>query len=174
MEKVSRLSALTDVVTRIEHDDRLDGVASSLSGVIASVVPEGNARAILRGAGLGHPAHPMLTDLPIGAWTSAWVLDLVGGQRGARAAQMLVGFGCLCAVPTALSGAADWLARDRVDQRVGVVHASANSAAFVLYSCSWLARRRHRRGTGIAFGMLGAAAATAGGYLGGRLAFGEE
>ncbi|MDP8927642.1 MAG: hypothetical protein M3O70_03450, partial [Actinomycetota bacterium] len=30
---------------------------------------------VLRGRWLGHPLHPVLTDVPIGLWTSAVVLD---------------------------------------------------------------------------------------------------
>ena len=54
------------------------------------------------------PLHPMLTDLPIGCWTSAFVLDIVGGKKSRPAAQLLVGLGVLSALPTAASGAADW------------------------------------------------------------------
>jgi nitrite reductase/ring-hydroxylating ferredoxin subunit/uncharacterized membrane protein len=107
----------------------------------------------------------------IGAWTSATIVDFVGGRRGARAAQFLVGFGCLSAIPTSMAGAADWSRTDPGDQRVGLVHAASNSAALVLYAWSWNARRKGRRGRGIVFGLAGASAATVGGYLGGHLVY---
>jgi nitrite reductase/ring-hydroxylating ferredoxin subunit/uncharacterized membrane protein len=159
------------VVHRIEGEHRLDSAVKRVAGVVERVLPTGTARDLLHGVAIGHPLHPPLTDLPIGAWTSATMLDLVGGRRSARAAQLLVGFGCLSAVPTAMAGAADWSRSDQPDQRVGLVHAASNSAAFVLYAWSWIARRKGRRGLGIVLGLGGASAATVGGYLGGHLVY---
>jgi uncharacterized membrane protein len=115
--------------------------------------------------------HPVLTDLPIGFWTSAWVLDF-GGRRTRGAADAMVAAGLLCAIPTVAAGLADWTERDRVERRVGLVHMGANGLATLFYAASLAARRRRHRLRGIALSWAGAAAATAGGYLGGRLAFG--
>jgi nitrite reductase/ring-hydroxylating ferredoxin subunit len=114
----------------------------------------------------------MLTDLPIGFWTSAWALDLLGPRRHRDAARVLVGLGVLSALPAAASGASDWVDTTGRAQRVGVVHAAANASALACYAASWIARRRGHPGRGIALGMLGAAAATVGGYLGGHLTLG--
>ena len=138
---------------------------------MAKVVSRDPLKNLLSGTWMGHPLHPMLTDLPIGFWTSAWVLDVVGGKRSRPAAQRLIGLGILSAVPTAASGLSDWSDTIGDDRRVGTAHALANSAALVLYSLSWLARREGRRKRGVLLGHLGAAAATAGGYLGGHLVF---
>jgi len=119
----------------------------------------------------GHPLHPVLTDLPIGFWTSAWVLDLVGGERHAPSATLLTGLGVLSVVPTAATGAADWRSLDRRSKRLGLVHAAANVTATALYTASWLARRRGERRRGLWLGHAGAAAATLGGALGGELVF---
>jgi len=127
---------------------------------------------VLRGTWLGHPLHPMLTDLPVGFWTSAFVLDL-GGRRFHGAADAMVAAGVLSALPTAAAGLADWRERDTADRRVGVVHAAANAAATLLYVGSLGHRLRGHRVRGVLLGMAGAAAATAGGYLGGHLAFGS-
>jgi uncharacterized membrane protein len=128
-------------------------------------------RGLLQGRWLGHPLHPMLTDLPIGFWTSSFTLDLVGGRRSQAAADQLLLFGLLTTVPTAAAGVADWGDLDGERQRDGAVHAYVNLSATALYALSYLARRRHRRGVGIALGLAGATAATVGGYLGGHLAF---
>jgi nitrite reductase/ring-hydroxylating ferredoxin subunit/uncharacterized membrane protein len=159
------------LVDRIEHEARLDAFVDRVSELVERAIPTGALRDALHGVGLGHPLHPMLTDLPIGAWTSAWILDIVGGPRSARAAQRLVGFGCLTALPTAVSGAVDWSRAGKDAQRIGAVHAASNSIALVLYAYSWNERRRGRRAVGIAFGWAGAAAATVGGYLGGHLVY---
>jgi len=119
----------------------------------------------------GHPLHPMLTDLPIGFWTSAWVLDLIGGDRHAPSAQLLTGLGVLSVVPTAVTGASDWRSLSRRDRRLGLVHAACNVTATALYAASWLARRDGDRRRGLVLGHLGAVAATAGGALGGELVF---
>ena len=95
----------------------------------------------------------MLTDLPIGFWTSAFVLDIVGGKRSRPAAELLVGLGVLSALPTAASGAADWSDTDGGSRRVGLVHAAANTSAVVLYAWSWNARRQNRHARGVALGL---------------------
>jgi uncharacterized membrane protein len=157
--------------TRIADDRRLDGAVDALSRVADRVLADPRVRSTLRGEWLGHPLHPMLTDLPVGFWTSAFVLDL-GGRRWASAADAMVGAGLLTVLPTAAAGLADWRTRDRRDRRVGIAHAGANLAATVLYAGSLGHRLRGHRLRGIALGMAGAAAATVGGYLGGHLAFG--
>src|SRR5690606_4987498 len=91
-------------------------------------------RRVLQGHALGHAIHPLLTDLPIGFWTSATVLDLVGGRDSRPAARRFVGLGLLSAGPTALTGWAEWADIDeRPQRRVGVVHAVANVTAVVAY-----------------------------------------
>jgi nitrite reductase/ring-hydroxylating ferredoxin subunit len=97
------------------------------------------------------------------------VLDIVGMRRSRPAAELLVALGVVSALPTAASGAADWSDTTGGSRRVGLVHAVANTSAIALYAWSWRARRRDHYGRGVALGMLGATAATIGGYLGGHL-----
>jgi uncharacterized membrane protein len=130
------------------------------------------AARFLRGDWLGHPLHPALTDLPIGFWTSAWVMDLTPGGR--TAARRLIGLGVLSAVPAALAGAADWPKLSRQKDPAAVAHLTANLTATALYALSWRARHRGHGIRGFALAQLGAAAATAGGALGGHLAFGRD
>src|SRR5689334_15811121 len=59
----------------------------------------------LNGVWLGHPLHPALTDVPIGAWSTGSILDLVGATEAADAA---ITVGVLTSVPAAISGFADW------------------------------------------------------------------
>jgi uncharacterized membrane protein len=126
--------------------------------------------AALGGDWLGHPIHPPLTDLPIGFWTSAMVLDL-GGRRMRPAADLMVALGLLTAAPTAAAGLVDWGYLPPAAKRVGAVHAAVNATAGSLYLASLLARRRGHRLVGVALGFAGGAVASGGGYLGGRLAF---
>ena len=159
-------------VRRLDEATSLDGIVAPIRTRVAEVVGQGRAREVLGGAWLGHAAHPMLTDVPIGCWTSANVLDLIGGRASRPAAQRLVGLGVLSAIPTVLTGASDWsVSTDPRVQRVGLVHAAGNKTATVAYLLSWLARRRGRHVSGVAWALLGTTVATGAGYLGGHLSY---
>ena len=162
----NRTNAVAQAIERLES---LDGIAGPASRWVEHAVADPKLKDALSGTWLGHPVHPMLTDLPIGFWTSALVLDLVGGKKSRRAAQRLIAFGVLDAIPTAATGAADWSDTDRKDKRVGLVHGLLNTAAVVTFASSWRARRRGRHGRGIALGVVGSAIASAAAYLGGHL-----
>lgn len=153
----------------VESAAFLDAPADALMGAVSRAIPAGPVKDALSGTWLGHALHPALTDLPIGFWTSAWMLDLVGGKRSANAARMLVGLGIASAVPTAVTGASDWADTAGPDKRVGLVHATANSIALACYVVSFVHRVRGRRAKGVLWGWYGAAAATVGGALGGHL-----
>jgi nitrite reductase/ring-hydroxylating ferredoxin subunit/uncharacterized membrane protein len=157
------------LVGRVEQAGSLDGVADRVHELVTRAIRNGALKDALSGTWLGHPAHPMFTDLPIGFWTSAFVLDFIGGRRARDASELLVGLGVLSALPTAATGAADWSDTWGASRRVGFVHAAANSSAVLLYAWSWSARRRNRHARGVALGVLGATAATIGGFLGGHL-----
>ena len=158
-------------VGRLAGAEGLDRVAEPVAKRVAGALGHGPLKDILSGTWLGHPVHPMLTDLPIGSWTSAFVLDLVGGERGRQAADLLVGIGVLSALPTAAAGLSDWSDTLGEERRIGAGHALGNVTSLALYSMSWVARRQDKRGLGRALGYLGAAAATAGAYLGGHLVY---
>ncbi|MDQ6716165.1 MAG: (2Fe-2S)-binding protein, partial [Actinomycetota bacterium] len=81
---------LDRVTTTIEEADVLDGAADAL-GSIAGRLPAGRVKDLLSGTRLGHPLHPVLVVVPIGAFSSAVYLDVTGGS--AQAARRLVGLG---------------------------------------------------------------------------------
>jgi nitrite reductase/ring-hydroxylating ferredoxin subunit/uncharacterized membrane protein len=152
----------------------LDGPAEAVAGWIRGIVPKGPVKDALSGTPLGHALHPLLTDLPIGTWTSATLLDLVGGRAARPASERLIAAGLLAAVPTAASGLNDWADTTPADdgvRRVGAVHAVANVAALGLYAASLAARRRDNHGRGVALGLAGAGALSFGGHLGGHLSY---
>lgn len=165
------MALLPSLAHRLEQLQQLDRVAKPLSAAVTRLVQPRLLRNLLSGTNLGHPLHPMLTDVPIGAWTMAAVLDTVGGERSAPAADVLVATGITTAVPTAASGLNDWSDLLGPDSRVGLVHATANSVALSLYGASLGARLTgHRRG-GKVLSSLGLLALGVGGYLGGHLAY---
>jgi uncharacterized membrane protein len=154
---------------RLEGATALDPLIRAVKPLADALVADPNRRNLLRGTWLGHALHPPMTDVPIGFWTSAVVLDLLGGAQAHTAAQRLVGLGVLSAIPTAVTGWAEWSATGTREQRVGVVHAASNVAALTLFTASWRARRADRHATGAALGLLASSALTLGGYLGGHL-----
>ncbi|HUR17771.1 MAG TPA: Rieske 2Fe-2S domain-containing protein [Acidimicrobiales bacterium] len=164
---------LHDLTARLEQADWLDPVARPLSRTVAKVVSTAPVKSLLSGTWLGHPLHPLLTDIPIGSWTSAFVLDLVGGKRSWPAADQLIGFGVLTAVPTAAAGFSDWSDCLGAERRVGLGHAGANLVAVGCYAMSYLARRRGFRSRGLALSFAGAGVATVGGFLGGHLSYSQ-
>ncbi|MEV6400992.1 Rieske (2Fe-2S) protein [Streptomyces sp. NPDC051907] len=132
-------------------------------------LPLGRGRDALHGRWLGHPVHPALVQVPVGAWTSAAVLDLVPGQR--KAAGTLIAVGLAGAGPAALAGWIDWAELHRQQQRVGLVHAAANTAAVVLYCGSLVARIRGQNVRGVTLGFAGLSVAGVGSAIGGHLAY---
>ncbi|WP_307857141.1 Rieske 2Fe-2S domain-containing protein [Pseudarthrobacter albicanus] len=128
-------------------------------------------RNILSGTPLGHPLHPVLTDLPIGAWGMAAVLDAVGGRASERAADILVAVGIGTAVPTAAAGLNDWSDTQGKPRRIGLVHAAANTTALCLYTSSAVARATEHRGLGKMLGLAGFGILMFSGFLGGHLSY---
>lgn len=148
----------------------LDPLVAKLRQVAQGLTRSDEAHDLLTGAWLGHAAHPLMTDLPLGAWLNASMLDLFGGRRSRRAATGLLAFGVVTALPTTATGLAELLRTDRRASRVAAVHASVNACALALYASSLAARRRHHW-RGVCLALAGGAVATVGGYLGGHLAF---
>ena len=169
MDPAERVTPLVRLTLRVENAHALDGPVQALEPSIRALFGTGTRGSILRGDWLGHAVHPMLTDIVLGTWTSASVLDLLGGRAYAAPAQSLVGTGLLAAGPTAWTGWAEWSAAGRRDKRVGLVHALTNGLAISLYAASWLHRRRGRHATGVKLALLGAAVSGGGAYLGGHL-----
>jgi nitrite reductase/ring-hydroxylating ferredoxin subunit/uncharacterized membrane protein len=154
--------------------DALDPVGTTLGKLVRGAVRPRRLKEVLSGSWLGHPLHPVLTDVTIGTLTSALLLDWLGGKAGRPAAQRLIGLGLLSATPVVASGVSDWADTEVANEsvrRIGLVHASSNLVASTLFAASWAARRRGDDGRLLA--LAGGAALTAGGYLGGHLSFAE-
>lgn len=164
--------ALRNVKHAIESASFLDAVGKPMQAAVAKAIEPTEVKNALNGTFLGHPLHPLLTDVPIGAWSMAVALDVVGGKRGRQAADRLIALGILAAVPTAATGAANWSEfNDAKPRRVGVVHAASNSVALTLFTASYIARKRGRRLKGKALALAGTGALAAGGWLGGHLTY---
>jgi nitrite reductase/ring-hydroxylating ferredoxin subunit len=153
----------------VEKAEGLDRVVGPVQQVVQKI-PAGKVKDALHGVWLGHPVHPVLVQVPVGAWMSAGFLDALG-DGGERQARQLIGLGLLASVPAAVAGSADWAEQHEQQLRTGVVHAAANTAAITLYTGSLLARGRGRGGLGKALGYAGLAAVAVGGLLGGDISY---
>lgn len=165
------MKPMDSLVAAIERSTQLDGVASVLASAVGRAVRARPVRNILSGSALGHPLHPILTDLPIGAWSMAALLDTLGGRDSAPAADILVCVGIASAVPTAAAGLNDWSDTVGKARRIGLVHAAANSTALCLYTFSAVARASGNRRIGKTLGLAGFGILMFGGFLGGHLTY---
>lgn len=172
----------TEQIARTLGDQQwLDGVASPLQEAVRSLfnlAGRGGAEAkkFLHGSALGHPLHPALIELPVGAWTLAAIFDTIelagGGSRG-RIADKAIGVGLVGAVAAAVAGITDWSETDGRAKRIGLIHGALNVAATGLYATSLLLRRRSRT-SGISVGLMAFGIATSAAFLGGHLTYGEQ
>ncbi|MFJ2829148.1 Rieske 2Fe-2S domain-containing protein [Streptomyces sp. NPDC087263] len=151
----------------MENAEALDRVVTPLQKAVRAL-PLGSLRDVLHGRQLGHPLHPALVQVPMGAWLSSAVLDFVPGA--ARPARVLVGLGTLTALPAALAGWTDWAEQHEQQLRTGLVHAAANAGAVSLFGASFAVRGR-RPMAGRVLGLGGLACAGVGGFVGGHLAY---
>ncbi len=174
MSLTDRRPLIVRLTRRLEEATALDGPVRAVEGPVTAAFGTGRTGSLLRGDWLGHAVHPILTDLVLGTWTSATVLDVVGGKDAATSAQRLVGTGLLAVGPTAWTGWAEWTATGPRDKRVGLVHAATNGVAISVYAASWLARRQGRHDAGARLALVGAAVSGVGAYLGGHLAIGRS
>jgi nitrite reductase/ring-hydroxylating ferredoxin subunit/uncharacterized membrane protein len=159
------------IIAKIAAADGLDGIAGPVASFAGRATSPKAVKNALSGTWLGHQLHPLLTDVTIGAWLSASAVDVFGGSAGAGAARGLTGLGILSAVPTAASGMSDWAETYGPDQRVGLVHAGANTVGLALQIGSYVARGRGNRGLGGALSLTALGITAAAGYLGGHLVY---
>ncbi len=159
--------------SQIPNPRSLDQGSDDLQGLLHTVVSQGGpaSRRVknwLNGVWLGHPLHPALTDATIGAWTTGMALDLIGARREADAAMTV---GVLCAVPTAMAGAADWADTSEEPRRMGLIHAALNAAVLALIIASLFARRTNRRALGVGLSTTGLTLSTFSAWLGGEMVY---
>ncbi|MCU1391734.1 MAG: iron-sulfur protein [Ilumatobacteraceae bacterium] len=158
-----------DMVARIGSNASLDSFTKPVKELARKLSPAGPVKDILSGTWLGHQLHPMLTDVAIGSFTSATILDVIGGRRATKSANTLAIIGALSVVPTAASGLADWSDTNDPETRIGAVHAVSNLVGVGLYAASIVARHRGNRLAATVLGGVGMGVMSVGGYLGGHL-----
>lgn len=167
----------------LDRQHWLDATADTLQPALRSAFDAlGPARRtvknLLHGTWMGHPIHPALTDIPIGAWTMTVLLDAAGDGAPrpgmARAADLSLVVGLAGAAAAAVTGLTDWSETDGRARRVGVLHAALNSTATLCFASSLACRRSGRRAAGQGLALAGYAISMGAAYLGGRLVFHEQ
>jgi len=175
-DRPRRATPLDPAIEAVEGAAALDGPGKTIGKTVRNTISPGALKDALSGTWLGHALHPLLTDVVIGSFVSATVLDLIGGEESAKASERLIAVGVAAYGPTALSGVNDWADTEPADERVrrvGLVHATTNATALSLYLASLSARRRGARTRGKLLGLGGATVLMAGGFLGGHLSFAQ-
>jgi nitrite reductase/ring-hydroxylating ferredoxin subunit/uncharacterized membrane protein len=161
----------------------LDSAATQLSGSVRAAfdragAPGRTAKNALHGVWLGHPLHPVFTDIPIGAWTTALALDakeVASRDPGyGRAADFAIGVGLIGAVGAAVTGLTDWSETDGRSRRLGLLHGLLNITATALVATSYVLRRRGARAAGRASAVTGYGIALGAAYLGGNMVYHER
>jgi nitrite reductase/ring-hydroxylating ferredoxin subunit/uncharacterized membrane protein len=168
---------------RIAEQPELDLVAKPLGEAVVAAYRNagGVGRAVknaLHGVWLGHPFHPVLTDIPIGAWATTLALDAKASMTGdasyARAADFALAFGLAGAAGSAITGLTDWSETDGRAKRLGLIHGLLNVTATALMATSYVLRRRQERRAGHVCTVAGMGVAVASAYLGGDLVYGQR
>lgn len=174
-EKIMLTRYVDNLLTRPSLQKPAKTVAGALhQAVLSGGKPVRHAVDVLHGSWLGHPLHPVLTDVVVGAWGMAGLLDLIGGRRSRKAADTLTEVGVISAVPTAVAGLADYSGIDQSAAGTGLTHALLNTVALVFYLFSVRARRRGQRRQGVFLSACGLGIATMSAYLGGHLVFSKK
>jgi nitrite reductase/ring-hydroxylating ferredoxin subunit/uncharacterized membrane protein len=174
---------LNHLVNRfIDRQGWLEPVADFLQKVVAGTYkmlgnPGHNLKTLVHGTWLGHPLHPVLTDIPIGAWTLAVLFDIIYLVRGTHgwisAADLTIFVGLLGALASAVAGYTDWSDTFGRERRVGIAHGLLNTLVLLIYLVSMILRvAGGSRGLAIVLSFAGYAILLAAAFLGGDLVFG--
>ncbi|HET7034976.1 MAG TPA: Rieske 2Fe-2S domain-containing protein [Thermomicrobiaceae bacterium] len=166
----------------IDRQSWLNTVADPLQKFLNSIFPQqvetGASQAIqnlLNGVWLGHPLHPMLTDVPVGAWTATLVLDSIAALSGSehleQAADLTLATGLAAALPAAVSGVTDWKDTYGETRTVGLLHGLTMAGSVLAYTAALAARRGGARSAGMLLSGVGYALMAGGAYLGGDEVF---
>src|SRR6266480_5595149 len=164
----------------VENQTWLDKLAAPFQSWLLNLYgqpgqPNRKMKDMLNGTWLGHSLHPVLTDVPLGAWSGTMLLDLVwfsNEDEGiARGSDLSLLLGLLGATGAAVTGVTDWSDLDGTDRRVGLLHGLLNGSIAILNLASLVLRLRGKRHAGVALSTTGYVTSLFSAYLGGELVF---
>ncbi len=131
----------------------------------------------------GHPFHPILVTIPIGAWATSLIFDLASHTAGeaevfVKGAFWLIGVGILGAVMAAVFGLMDLLTipRGTMAFTTGITHMALNLLAVGVFAAGFAVRREQLEEASVGWGPLALSLVALGmigvsGWLGGKLAY---
>ncbi|HET6312841.1 MAG TPA: Rieske 2Fe-2S domain-containing protein [Chloroflexia bacterium] len=153
----------------IDRQKWLDDISDKVQPLINNTFSSGGevgkvAKDFLNGVWLGHPLHPVITDVPVGGWTITQLLDVISMLRGGddgldAAADIALGAGIVAAVGAAVTGLADWSDVGGSHRRMGMAHALLNVGGLTLNVASLALRVGGKKNRGVARSL------SAGGYV---------
>ena len=146
-----------------------------------STQPAKHPKTVLAGP-YGHPFHPLLVTVPIGAWVASVVFDIAAlassdEEAFAEGAYWLIGIGIVGAVLAAVFGLMDLLVIPRGTKafRTGLTHMSLNLVVVILFVVNFIVRAgqgyEEASTVGFILSLIALAILSASGYLGGKLAY---
>lgn len=173
---------LSYVVNRfIESQRWLEPVADFLQKVVGGTykIMGGAGRPIktfVHGTWLGHPLHPVLTDIPLGAWTLVVIFDIIylfnRTTAWSTAADVTNLIGVLAALAAAVTGYTDWNETIDRERRVGVAHGLLNTLVIVIFLIALvIGATGGSRGLAIVLSFIGYLLVLSAAYLGGEMVF---
>ncbi len=182
---VSAMSTTDSVSAPADTPPLVERVSDALQNGIKVVIgsnrkPPRRLKSLLNGIVFGHPLHPAITDVPIGAWLLTaifdiiWLISPVANLWAARGALVAVIVGLLGAVGAAVTGLADWSDTYGSERKVGLYHALFNVTATVVYVISLVLRLQANSNesiVGAILGFIGLASVSFAAYLGGEMVF---
>jgi nitrite reductase/ring-hydroxylating ferredoxin subunit/uncharacterized membrane protein len=164
----------------VESQTWLDKLAAPLQSWLLKLYgqpgqPNRKIKNFLNGTWLGHALHPVLTDVPLGAWSSTLLLDVAWFNNEdagvAQGADISLTLGILGAAGAAVTGFTDWSDLEGTDRRVGIAHGLLNSGVLVANIGSLILRLTGKRRAGVYLSTAGYALSLFSAYLGGELAY---
>jgi nitrite reductase/ring-hydroxylating ferredoxin subunit/uncharacterized membrane protein len=173
----------TNALIRIADQPALDAVAEPLANAIKNAYSSAGdggrvAKNAVHGVWLGHPLHPVFTDLPVGAWTTGLVLDAAAALRNEpvleEAADVAIAVGLVGAAGAAVTGLTDWSETSGRSRRTGLVHGLLNIAATTLYAAAYVLRKNGSRSAGQTCAIAGYSIALGSAWLGGDLVYDQR
>jgi uncharacterized membrane protein len=95
----------------------------------------------------GKPLHPPLTDASIGAYTVGTAMLILGAigveeEQMAHGSLLAISGGLIVALPTAITGLADWLELEKGTpaRTVATIHLFVMLAATAMFAATWVAQ----------------------------------
>lgn len=167
----------------IDDQQWLGDIGKAIQPVIINAFKAGgktgkDIKNFLHGRWLGHPLHPLITDVPIGAWTTAVVLDtaeLCGSDKYKAGADAAVTIGLAGAAGAAVTGLTDWTGTTQIERKAGLMHGILNIGVTALFLTSAILRKKEKsRKTAISLSMLGYCITSASAYIGGNLVYNQQ